>query len=113
MAGEGDPGTITALGRTTTSPDGSKLRHVIRLDVDDSAAVRRVGTLQLDERILEAEGLFPCLAAGTRTRPGCGSRAGTAPTASRDRPCSLPSARLEAFSKRTSSPHASLKRLVS
>ena len=38
MAGEGDPGTIAALGRTTTSPDGSKLRHVIRLDVDERKA---------------------------------------------------------------------------
>ncbi len=38
MAGEGDPGTISALGRNTTSPDGSKLRHVIRLDVDERKA---------------------------------------------------------------------------
>jgi S1-C subfamily serine protease len=38
MAGEGNPGTITALGRNTTSPDGSKLRHVIRLDVDERKA---------------------------------------------------------------------------
>ena len=38
MAGEGDPGTISDLGRNTTSPDGSKLRHVIRLDVDERKA---------------------------------------------------------------------------
>ena len=38
MAGEGDPGTISDLGRSTTSPDGSKLRHVIRLDVDERKA---------------------------------------------------------------------------
>jgi serine protease DegQ len=38
MAGESDPGTISALGRNTTSPDGSKLRHVIRLEVDERKA---------------------------------------------------------------------------
>ena len=38
MAGEGDPGTISDLGLSTTSPDGSKLRHVIRLDVDERKA---------------------------------------------------------------------------
>jgi serine protease Do/serine protease DegQ len=47
MSGQGAPGTITGLGRNTTSPDGSKLRHVIRLDLDQRKA--REGMALLDD----------------------------------------------------------------
>ncbi len=51
MAGEDEPGRVTGTGRHTTAPDGTRLNHMLRLDVEEmkaregQALVDRTGTV--------------------------------------------------------------------